>query len=222
MAAEDHELYIVANAILERDYHTFMSSVEMIDDLDSIAGDGTLLQIACHTTWMPAVKRLIELGASVNPQNRNLITPLHSACIRNHESMVKLLLARRASVNAADSEGRTPLYYACRNRNDRVIADLLDWGADPNIPCDEGYLIHLICRQGMGTRLFRAMVLTYGMDIHVRDGGGRTAREVAEQFEHTELVEVLQEIEETHRTSGTLAGVGESPEFLSDMLEIYG
>ena len=222
MAVEDRELYLVANAILERDYHTFMSSVEMIESLDSVAGDGTLLQIACSTAWMPAVKRLLELGASVNPENRNLITPLHSACIRNHESMVKLLLAKRAFVNAADSEGRTPLYYACRNRNDRIITDLLEWGADPNIPCDEGYLIHLICRQGMAVRLFRTMVLSYGMDIHARDGKGRTAREIAEQFEQEELVEALREIEENHEVSGKLAAAGRSQDFLADLIEIYG
>lgn len=50
------------------------------------------------------------------------------------------LLSRSSNVNLQDNDGFTPLHFAAMQTENTYIADkLLRRGADPRIPCKEGF-----------------------------------------------------------------------------------
>lgn len=78
-------------------------------------------------------KILINLGADVNAQNHQKITPLMFAAAFSTEEIVKLLISRKADVNAADEEGNTPLTWAVmHSKKIENVQALINSGANVN------------------------------------------------------------------------------------------
>jgi ankyrin repeat protein len=88
-----------------------------------------------------AVRKLIELGADVNSQERKLVglnagepkllrmTPLLWACMEPKTEVVDVLLQSGADPERSDEEGWTPLMVAAAHSNYRCIKSLLRAGA---------------------------------------------------------------------------------------------
>lgn len=98
------------------------------------------MAIANHR--LPAVQKLIELGASVHITDEDGDTALHVACFNDQEEMVpymEVLLAAGANVNAVNHRGWTPLRVAVRKAHMAKVVYLLEHGADPALPDRDGY-----------------------------------------------------------------------------------
>ncbi|KYQ93392.1 hypothetical protein DLAC_06073 [Tieghemostelium lacteum] len=74
----------------------------------------------------PLVRLFIQLGANVDMEDLDGMSPLHYACATiGGRDMVDCLLKSGSSVFAVDNEGDTPLHYAVREDNLPVIQLLL-------------------------------------------------------------------------------------------------
>jgi len=71
------------------------------------------------------VQLLLELGARVNPRNRNRETPLHMAALNGHKGIARLLIEAGADVNARGYKAETPLTQALDYGAGRKAVNLL-------------------------------------------------------------------------------------------------
>lgn len=91
------------------------------------------------------VQRLLTLGADVNIQNIEGLTPLDSAVGKCSTTLVKLLLCRGANVTSRNFEGKTALHHVfnagfCSPLEVRELVSLLiHHGADVNARDSAGY-----------------------------------------------------------------------------------
>jgi len=83
------------------------------------------LHFACIADNFPAVKLLVESGASVNSLNKNGETPLHFAAKQASLELISYLLANNADPTLRDSEQNTPLHWAVEDRPKNVIELLI-------------------------------------------------------------------------------------------------
>ena len=89
----------------------------------------TLLHLATEKGYVPIVKELIAMGADVNSQDDNKLSPLHVASQEKHNEVMKLLLEMGADPNVSDTENGTPLHDACENGSVEGAKILIDKGA---------------------------------------------------------------------------------------------
>ena len=96
----------------------------------------TALKTAARRNLKKCVKVLLERGADPDVADNEQYVPLHNAA--GNPDMIRLLLTKAKDVNAQNEDDETPLYSATeRGEVDSALA-LLDHGADPNIPNNEG------------------------------------------------------------------------------------
>lgn len=101
--------------------------------LDAVDVDGqTALFHASLFGHGQIVRRLIEMGASLDRKNKESRTALHVACQRGHCDVAQLLLAHETDMEARDVSGNTPLHVAAQHQQTRIVEILLDAGADPD------------------------------------------------------------------------------------------
>ncbi|GMV93853.1 MAG: hypothetical protein AMXMBFR82_36310 [Candidatus Hydrogenedentota bacterium] len=92
---------------------------------------GPALNGAIFTRRVDVVKRLIELGANVNEQDKQFgYTPLATATEVGDAKIVKMLIDAGADLKATDFIGQTPLCTAAMNGQTAVMKVLLDAGSD--------------------------------------------------------------------------------------------
>jgi hypothetical protein len=117
--------------------------------LQLYAGD-TALHVAAASYDTTIARKLIATGADVRARNRRGATPLHAAVVgvpgssswdpRRQAAVIRSLISAGAEIDAAAAGGVTPLHRAVRNRCSAAVRALLDAGADPHRPNDNGSL----------------------------------------------------------------------------------
>ncbi|KAJ5742666.1 uncharacterized protein N7511_011237 [Penicillium nucicola] len=82
---------------------------------------------------MACLRTLLSLGADVQFQNIDGLTPLSLAvCLGSIES-TEILLEHGSYVNSRDKTGRSPLHHAAEAQNvDKIVGLLIQYGADVN------------------------------------------------------------------------------------------
>jgi ankyrin repeat protein len=85
-----------------------------VDATDSIEG-ATALHFAIEQKHLGACKHLISLGANLNIQSKNGLTPLSYAAIKSSSEIVQLLLNSGSDTTLEDIFGRTAFDYAEKN-----------------------------------------------------------------------------------------------------------
>jgi ankyrin repeat protein len=157
----------------------------------SAASDEDFFQRVCNGD-IEGVQKAIAAGQDVNVRNGQGETPLSSALQRGSLGVVETLLAAGADVNARNKSGETPLnnrYVLLminnpRNNSEeklRIIRKLLDAGANPNIPADDGTTplmrASLMAVQAPDENVFRLvkMLLEVGADVSLKDVNEMTA-----------------------------------------------
>jgi len=115
--------------------------------LDTDSPEGfTPLALAAHFGHLDVMRLLIDRGADVNrvATHRLAVTPLHAALFGRQVDAALLLIERGADVAIARGgpgwkrAGWTPLHYAAGMGFSTLVQPLLDRGADPSRPDEEG------------------------------------------------------------------------------------
>jgi uncharacterized protein len=108
----------------------------------------TALWYACckeSKCYFPGCRLLVQLlldkGADPAITGDQGSTPLMGAVEQEGREVVKLLLGRpsgKATINYRNQRGETALWKACRSGRPEILRALLESGADPTIPDDNG------------------------------------------------------------------------------------
>jgi uncharacterized protein len=189
----------------------------------------TALIIASTMGNTDIVKMLLDKGADANMRDGNSFTALHAA-VRNSDygqdraqrtaaaGTVKLLLAHGANpnvrlhqekqtvrtLNEVAFEGATPLVLAAEVNSLDAIKALVEGGADPSIPTEQG-TTSLILASGAGTDVQRARSLEeralavetakylveHGVDVNAAGQFGWTALHAASYQGLNDVIEFL-------------------------------
>ena len=138
------------------------------------------------------VQVLVAKGATVDSTGPKSRTALFWAATNGHTPVVKYLHEAGADINAADSNGRTPLMFAARGSHLDAVEYLLANGADVNVrSIKQGYTA-LITAAAVGDIEVVNLLLEYGADTTVVDISGGTALDRAREFEHSDIVAILE------------------------------
>jgi RNA polymerase sigma factor (sigma-70 family) len=117
------------------------------EQLDAYSPEGfTALALAAHFGHVEVMQLLIDRGADLNrlATHRIAVTPLHAALFGRQLEAALLLVERGADVTLARGgsglkrAGWTPLHYAAGMGFGALVQPLLDRGADPSRPDEEG------------------------------------------------------------------------------------
>ena len=102
--------------------------------IKNISGD-TPLHVACTYNSGRTLKRLIQLGASIEIKNESFWTPLILAAKNNAKDCVKILLQNQVIVDAIDKEdnSQTALIYAANHGHHDIVKLLIENGADVSL-----------------------------------------------------------------------------------------
>jgi RNA polymerase sigma factor (sigma-70 family) len=115
--------------------------------LDSYSAEGfPAIGLAAHFGHLEVMRLLIDRGADVNrvATHRLAVTPLHAALFGRQVDAALLLIERGADVALARGgsgwkrAGWTPLHYAAGMGFSTLVQPLLDRGADPSRPDEDG------------------------------------------------------------------------------------
>ncbi len=124
-----------------------ITGIELIlthnDDANCCGRNGrTALMTSALLGHVEKVKRLLQQGARVNPQDSHGMSALLDAASAGHTAMCALLLEHGAQVNQSNRNGENALWLAMHSGENRVnealIRLLLDHNADPSARTHRG------------------------------------------------------------------------------------
>ncbi len=164
---------------------------------------GAKIDLADPNGWTPLttavskdnvemVKLLLKKGAKIDLADPKGFTPFTSAVFTGNIPMVKLLLEKGAKIDLVDSDGWTPLTNATSKGNIAMVKLLLKEGANANL-LDRKGLTPLIVAVTKGDIAMVKLLLKEGANANLPDGKGFTPMVMASYFNHTSIVELLQQ-----------------------------
>ncbi|MCY4261479.1 MAG: ankyrin repeat domain-containing protein, partial [Rhodobacteraceae bacterium] len=124
---------------------------------------------------------LIEGNARVDSSSARSMTPLlAAAALAGTAAVIKALVESGADVNEQNEDQETPLHLAAAfNRNVEIVEALVEHGADINAVSRDGFTpLHYAALNHAKTDIVE-LLLARGADPRVRDGNGKTARDLA-------------------------------------------
>ena len=137
--------HIITNILTAKNNHAdvvelFVSYNRNLLIIKTISGD-TPLHVACTYNSGRTLKRLIQLGASIEIKNESFWTPLILAAKNNAKDCVKILLQNQVIVDAIDKEdnSQTALIYAANHGHHEIVKLLIENGADVSLN-DSSYM----------------------------------------------------------------------------------
>lgn len=86
----------------------------------------TLLELAIDFGNINIINHILDLGANVNLQDEDGMTPLHYAIFQNKSiDIIKHLIDNGAGLHIQNRDGYSPLQYLQRSYSETVICDIL-------------------------------------------------------------------------------------------------
>lgn len=138
------------------------------------------------------VQGLIAKGARVDAADETGRTALMWAALRGHTPVVEFLHGRGANINAKDSDGQTALIYACRASRPHSVEFLLKNGAEVNVRSRKQGITPLIAAAMAGNVEVVRLLLVNAADASIVDQDGIGAEQLAREFGHAAVAELLQ------------------------------
>jgi ankyrin repeat protein len=129
------------------------------------------LMIASSMGYASEINRLIKLGADIEAETQEGVTPLIFAVASNHTDAVKALLSYNPNLDKITSDSETPLIIAVFNGNQEIAEALIRAGADIDL-ADKYGATALHYASIYGNFYMVDMLLYYyaTVDIKSRDG----------------------------------------------------
>ena len=166
------------------------------DVVAELLASGVQLNIfeAAATGQTEQLRTLIQKDPSlVNTHAPDGFTPLGLAVFFGHAETVEALLAAGADVNLTSSESMKmpPLGSAMAVQRNDIARTLIEHGADVNAKATND-LTALHTAAARGNLGAAKLLLDHGADINARSTDGKTPLSYAEERNHPEMVEFLQ------------------------------
>jgi hypothetical protein len=114
------------------------------------------------------MRKLLERGEPVDARDKNGMTPLHLAILRDHVELAILLMDQGADLMAADKEGSLPITFACMRKLQPVVSALLDRGVSADARDGRG-ATPLMWAANRGSLPLVSMLLERGADPNAQD-----------------------------------------------------
>ncbi|XWS42712.1 hypothetical protein CRYUN_Cryun16bG0037600 [Craigia yunnanensis] len=137
------------------------------------------------------VELLLAHKASTERSESSSWGPIHLAAVGGHIEVLRLLLLKGANVNALTKDGNTALHLAVEERRKDCTRLLLANGSKPDVR-NTGYgdtPIHIAAR--LGDEQMVKLLLQKGANKDIRNKTGKTAFDVAAEYGHTRLFDIL-------------------------------
>lgn len=151
---------------------------------------------AAYRGDVEAMQQFLDDGFPVNAGNEVGYTALMGAARGESLEMIRFLLSHGARATLADKRGYTALHWVgaqpVRDASGQVacLCTLLDAGAAPNAQNEEG-ITPLMNAAWFGCCDSARELLRRGADALLRDSKGRTAKDLATERGHRDVVELL-------------------------------
>ena len=153
-------------------------------------GGYTPLHLAVLRQQPKIVEVLILAGCSVDVLTTSNESALHLAVRRNSAQIVTLLIDAGADATLRDRVGWTPLHHAAADRKVDCLKILLEQPAAVTaLSAAGGTALHEAAATGDATTVL--LLLESGVDVSHRSANGKSARDIALEFENHEALEVL-------------------------------
>jgi ankyrin repeat protein len=161
--------------------------------LKRLAQEGTCAELSAY---------LQDHGSSLNP--KDLTDAVVAAVQREDATMVKLLLEHGANPDTAIGEGCwSVLHCAVEDRSLEIVRLLVEHGTDVNARGEDGFAVlhHAVDVEGDSaqqsqttpTADMTALLLKLGADPRLKTSSGKSALDIAVQYEHTAAITLLKE-----------------------------
>eukprot|EP01105_Mastigella_eilhardi_P022695 TRINITY_DN5621_c0_g1_i2.p1 TRINITY_DN5621_c0_g1~~TRINITY_DN5621_c0_g1_i2.p1 ORF type:complete len:534 (+),score=139.88 TRINITY_DN5621_c0_g1_i2:292-1893(+) len=135
----------------------------------------TPLHVAClKKDTLPIVKKLIELGANINAQNKMKASVLNLAVAEDNNPITLYLLSPECGKKDTTDSCSALYYAACKGCTDDVTTQL-KYGADPNERMRLGGWAPLHGAAALGHLGAVQALLHGGADVNLQDAQGNTA-----------------------------------------------
>ncbi|XP_048762327.2 transient receptor potential cation channel subfamily A member 1-like isoform X2 [Ostrea edulis] len=134
----------------------------------------TPLHYASKEGYLVALDDLIELGATVNPKNKDKQSPLHFAARFGRYNTCRRLLDSKLGpniINESDCDGLTALHLAALNGHVKIINLLMQKGACLTRAHDDNSPIHMAAINGY-TKCIRALLSVHANILDVKNKHG--------------------------------------------------
>lgn len=147
------------------------------------------LHLAAYRNDTDRIESLIEQGHDINARDLQGMTPLANAA--SAPEAARLLLNYGADPNLASLDNRSPLFLAVWQNCEPVVDRLLHMCANPDIrSADEGMTpLHVAAMYGHAHYVRK--LLAHGANPEIRDAEGKTARDLAVEYEQPETSQIL-------------------------------
>ena len=137
------------------------------------------------------ISALLQEDASrVSAYSLDGFTPLGLAAFFGQFEAVRALIAAGADVHAVARNAFKvqPIHAAAASRNLAIVGAVLEAGANPNVPQQQGF-VPLHEAGSNGNRELAELLIKHGADPHQKNDAGKSSIDLAKEKGHTELAE---------------------------------
>jgi ankyrin repeat protein len=170
----------------------------------------TPLQLAATKGNSNIAKFLLKNGANPDIKDNNGNVPLLVAAGLGYLDIAKILVQYGANIDSQNRDDAAPLHIATRSGKSNIAQFLLQNGANPDLQNQEGSTpLHIAA--GLGYLDIAKNLTQNGANIALQNQEGQTAQDLARQENATEVVDILQTIQDANDAVEERFRKGNSP-----------